>query len=114
MGRKSDRKNSKKNHSSSKGNNDSTSLARRLLQFLDANFGQEFNAKQLIKQLEIRDPLNKGGVEPVLFQLVAEGKISRSPRNYFSSTRDPEFILGTVDFVNPRFAFIIPDQPDAV
>ena len=114
MGRKSDQKNSKKNHSSSKGNNDSTSLARRLLQFLDANFGQEFNAKQLIKQLEIRDSLNKGGVEPVLFQLVAEGKISRSPRNYFSSTRDPEFILGTVDFVNPRFAFIIPDQPDAV
>jgi ribonuclease R len=114
MGRKSDRKHSKKSHSSPKGNNDSASLARKLLQFLDANFGQEFNAKQLIKRLEIRDSLNKGGVEPVLYQLVAEGKISRSPRNYFSSTRDPEYITGTVDFVNPRFAFIIPDQPDAV
>ena len=114
MGRKSDRKHSKKNHSSPKGNDDSASLARKLLQFLNANFGKEFNAKQLIKQLEIRDSLNKDGVEPVLFKLVAEGKISRSPRNYFSSTQDPEFITGTVDFVNPRFAFIIPDQPDAV
>ena len=114
MGRKPDRKHSKKNHSSPKGNNDSASLARKLLQFLDANFGQEFNAKQLIKRLEIRDSLNKDGVEPVLFKLVAEGKISRSPRNYFSSTQDPDYITGTVDFVNPRFAFIIPDQPDVV
>jgi ribonuclease R len=114
MGRKSDRKNSKKSHSNPKGTNDSASLARKLLQFLDANFGQEFSAKQLIKHLEIRDSLNKGGVEPVLFQLVADGKISRSPRNFFSSTRDPEYITGTVDFVNPRFAFIIPDQADVV
>ena len=114
MGRKPDRKHSKKNHSSPKGNNDSASLARKLHQFLDANFGQEFNAKQLIKRLEIRDSLTKEGVEPVLFKLVAEGKISRSPRNYFSSTQDPDYITGTVDFVNPRFAFIIPDQPDAV
>ena len=114
MGRKPDRKQSKKSHFSPKGNNDSASLARKLLQFLDANFGQEFNAKQLIKRLEIRDSLNKDGVEPVLFKLVAEGKISRSPRNYFSSTQDPDYITGTVDFVNPRFAFIIPDQPDVV
>ena len=114
MGRKSDRKHSKKNHSSPKGNDDSASLARKLLQFLNANFGKEFNAKQLIKQLEIRDSFNKDGVEPVLFQLVADGKISRSPRNYFSSTQDPEYISGKVDFVNPRFAFIIPDDPNAV
>ncbi len=114
MGRKSDRKHSKKNHSSPKSNDDSASLARKLLQFLNANFGKEFNAKQLIKQLEIRDSLNKDGVEPVLFQLVADGKISRSPRNYFSSTQDPEYISGRVDFVNPRFAFIIPDDPNAV
>jgi len=106
--------NPKKNHSSPRGNDDSASLARKLLQFLNSNFGKEFNAKQLIKQLEIRDSFNKDGVEPVLFQLVADGKISRSPRNYFSSTQDPEYISGKVDFVNPRFAFIIPDDPNAV
>lgn len=113
MGRKSDRKHSKKNKGGYSSGNDSASLARRILQFLDANFGQEYNAKQIIKQLDIRDALNKGGVEPVLYQLVDAGKVSRNARNYFSSTKDPDFITGTVDFVNPRFAFIIPDDPKA-
>jgi len=28
----------------------------------------------------------------------------------YSSTKDPEFIIGKVDYVNPRFAFIIPED----
>jgi ribonuclease R len=109
MGRKSD----KKNKSNKKGghSNDSANLARRIQQFLDAHYGEEFNASQIIKRLEIRDALNKGGVEPVLFKLVANGSISRSPRNYFSSNQDPGFIEGIVDYVNPRFAFIKPLDP---
>lgn len=114
MGRKPDRKQSKKNPASQKGGNDGASLARRLLQFLDAHFGEEFNAKQLTKRLEIRDSANKDGVESVLNQLAADHKISRSANNTFSSNRDPEFITGTVDYVNARFAFVIPDQPEAV
>ena len=108
MGRKSDRKNSK--HKKSGGpSNDAANLARRILQFLDAHYGEEFNSKQITKRLEIRDSLNKGGVEPILYQLVDSGAVSRSPRNYFSSTKDPAFITGIVDYVNPRFAFIKPD-----
>lgn len=109
MGRKSE----KKNKSNKKGghSNDSANLARRIQQFLDAHYGEEFNASQIIKRLEIRDALNKGGVEPVLFKLVANGSISRSPRNYFSSNQDPGFIEGIVDYVNPRFAFIKPLDP---
>ena len=86
-------------------------MARRIQQFLDAHYGEEFNASQIIKRLEIRDSLNKGGVEPVLFKLVADKTISRSPRNYFSSNQDPGFIEGIVDYVNPRFAFIKPLDP---
>jgi ribonuclease R len=47
----------------------------------------------------------------VLFKLVADKTISRSPRNYFSSNQDPGFIEGIVDYVNPRFAFIKPLDP---
>lgn len=112
MGRKSNRKSSNKQNGGKK--TDAASLARRILQFLDANYGQEFNAKQIIKKLDIRDSLNKGGVEPVLHKLVENGSVSKSPRNYFSSTQDPDFIEGTVDFVNPRFAFVIPDNPEKV
>lgn len=110
MGRKPKKKNS---HSGGRSSHqDSSNLSRRLLQFLDAHYGEAYNAKQLIKKLEIRDALTKGAVEPYLHKLADAGSISKSPRNYFSSTKDPEFIEGKVDFVNPRFAFIIPDNPD--
>jgi ribonuclease R len=88
---------------------DSAQLARKILNFLDNNFGQEFNAKQIIKKLEIRDSLTKGAVEPVMHKLAAAGSLSKSPRNYFSSIKEPEFIEGEVDYVNPRFAYIRPD-----
>ena len=111
MGRKSDRKNSNKNKNKKGHSNDAANLTRRILQFLDANYGEEFNSKQIIKKLEIRDSLSKGGVEPILSKLLASGHVSKNPRNYYSSTKDPSFIIGTVDFVNPRFAFVIPDDP---
>ena len=111
MGRKPEKKNSK--HRKGASPNDAAALARRILQFLDAHYGEEFNVKQLIKRLEIRDSLNKGGVEPVLSKLVESGAVSRNSRNFYSSTKEPGFIVGTVDFVNPRFAFIVPDDPNA-
>ena len=93
---------------------DSAQLARKILNFLDNNFGQEFNAKQIIKKLEIRDSLTKGAVEPVMHKLAAAGSISKSPRNYFSSVKEPEFIEGEVDYVNPRFAYIRPEAKHAM
>ncbi|MCL6259773.1 ribonuclease R [Aquiflexum sp. TKW24L] len=89
---------------------DAAQLAKKVLNFLDNNYGKEFNAKQIIKKLEIRDSIAKGGVEPMLHKLAAAGNISKSPRNYFASVKEPEFIEGEVDFVNPRFAFIKPDS----
>lgn len=88
---------------------DAAQLTKKVLNFLDNNYGKEFNAKQIIKKLEIRDSIAKGGVEPMLHKLAAAGNISKSPRNYFASVKEPEFIEGIVDFVNPRFAFIKPD-----
>lgn len=108
MGRNSDRNNKNKKGKST----DAASLATKILHFLDSNYGEEYNAKQIIKKLEIRDAIAKGGVEPVLNKLVEAGSVSRNPRNYYSSTQDPDFIEGTVDFVNARFAFIVPKDPD--
>lgn len=88
----------------------SAQLADRILNFLDNNFGEEFAIKQLIRKLNIRDKITKGGVEPVLNKLVEAGSVSRNPRNHFSSTKAPDFIEGTIDFVNPRFAFVVPDH----
>jgi len=90
--------------------NNAAQLAERVLNFLDNHYGEEFSIKQIIKKLNIRDKISKGGVEPVLNKLVDAGSVSRNPRNHFSSTKSPDFIEGTVDYVNPRFAFIVPDN----
>jgi ribonuclease R len=108
MGRKSN-KNSQQGKKKGGKITDSAQLTRKILNFLDNHFGEEFNAKQIIKKLEIRDSLTKGTVDTVLHKLAAAGNISKSPRNYFSSVKDPEFIEGEVDYVNPRFAYVVPD-----
>ena len=108
MGRKSDRKKTNKKFGPDKP--DAGSLARKIIQFLDSNYGSEFNAKQIIKKLEIRDAISKAGVEPILSKLVTAGSVSKNPRNYYASTQDPDYIIGRVDFVNPRFAFIIREE----
>ncbi|MDN3668642.1 ribonuclease R [Echinicola jeungdonensis] len=87
-------------------------LAQKVLNFLDNHYGKEFSVKQIIKNLGIRDAVTKGGVEPVLYKLIDAGSVSKNPRNQFSSTTTPDFIEGKVDYVNPRFAFIVPDKKE--
>lgn len=106
MGRKSNNQQGKKKGGKTM---DAAQLTKKVLNFLDNNYGKEFNAKQIIKKLEIRDSVTKGGVEPTLHKLAAAGSVSKTPRNYFSSVKEPEFVEGEVDYVNPRFAFIKPD-----
>ncbi|MEX2593039.1 MAG: ribonuclease R [Anditalea sp.] len=89
---------------------DAAKLARKVLNFFDKHFGEGFSEKRLIKKLEIRDAFSKNNVGRVLEELVADGSLSKSPRNEYSSTRDPEFIQGRVDYVNSRFAYIIPEN----
>lgn len=107
---------SKRSRNHRKGNkkagniSNSAQLAERVLNFLDNHYGEEFSLKQLIKKLNIRDKIAKGAMDPVLNKLVDAGSISKNPRNHFSSTKSPDFIEGTVDFVNPRFGFIVPDN----
>jgi ribonuclease R len=108
MGRKSN--NNRKKERVKKSNFiDPSQLARKILNFLDNNFGEEFNIKQIIKKLELRDADTKSGLDEVLHKLVQGGSVSKNPRNYFSSTKEPEFIEGKVDYVNPRFAYVVPD-----
>lgn len=83
-----------------------------LTQFLDSHYGEEFAEKQLIKKLALRDATAKKSLDEALQELVADGHISKSPRNLYSSAADPEFIVGEVDFVNARFAFIVPEDQE--
>ncbi|WP_154856744.1 ribonuclease R [Cyclobacterium xiamenense] len=111
MGRKSGRKKSGFRNKEGKASGLSQ-IKHQLTQFLDSNFGEEFAEKQLIKKLALRDAPSKKLLDDALQDLLASGSISKSPRNLYSSAADPEFITGEVDFVNARFAFIIPEDQE--
>lgn len=91
---------------------DAESLARKALQFFDNHYGEEYSEKNLIKKMGLRDTFSKSHISQVLQKLVASGTLSKNPRNEFSSTRDPEFIVGKVDYVNSRFAYVIPENQE--
>lgn len=111
MGRNSGRKKSgfkKKGEKTS----DLSRLKHQLTQFFDSNFGEEFAEKQLIKKLSLRDAATKSLLSDALQELLAEGNISKNPRNLYASAADPDFIVGEVDYVNARFAFIVPEDKE--
>ncbi|WP_194777196.1 ribonuclease R [Pararhodonellum marinum] len=110
MGRKSNKQH-QKGKSRGKGT-DTSSLSNKVLNFLDNHFGEDFSSKQIIKKLDIRDAASKSAVDDVLQDLVESGSISKNPRNYFSSANDPQFLEGEVDYVNARFAFVVPSDKD--
>lgn len=108
MGRRSDRSNQGRRKENKPM--DAEKLARKALNFLNNHFGEEFSEKEIIKKLELRDAFSKSTIGPVLQELASAGSISRNPRNKYSSTSDPEFIQGRVDYVNSRFAYVIPEN----
>lgn len=111
MGRNSGRKKSGFKNKGGK-TSDLSRLKYQLTQFFDSNFGEEFAEKQLIKKLSLRDAATKSLLSDALQELMAEGNISKNPRNLYSSAADPDFIEGEVDYVNARFAFIVPEDKE--
>ncbi|MEX0883410.1 MAG: VacB/RNase II family 3'-5' exoribonuclease, partial [Cyclobacteriaceae bacterium] len=111
MRKKSGRKKSGFSGGSGK-KNDPVSFGQRLLHFFDHHFGEEFSEKQLIKKLNLRDAEAKKLLSETLSELLSSASISKTPRNHYSSASDPDFVIGEVDYVNSRFAFIVPEDKD--
>ncbi|MDA0193726.1 MAG: ribonuclease R [Bacteroidetes bacterium] len=62
--------------------------------------------KQVIKASGVRDKASKLLVENSLFRLEEEEKIVQLKGHRFKLNREPETLIGTVDYVNPNFAYI--------
>jgi ribonuclease R len=108
MGRKSGRSRDQRRKKKDDKGTSASQVKRTLLNFLENHYGEEFSEKHLIKQLQIKDAAAKSSISSLLTELVQDGKITKNSRNEFSSASDPEFVEGEVDYVNSRFAFIIP------
>ncbi|MGB3183654.1 MAG: ribonuclease R [Cyclobacteriaceae bacterium] len=78
-----------------------------LQQLLDANTGVTFSLKQIHRKLNLRDKRSKGAAQSALEQLENAGKVHRVGSGGWRTAREPELMVGKVDHVNSRFAYIM-------
>ena len=86
-----------------------------ILDFLDSRPLGAFSAKTITKKLGFRDKPSKLIIKDLLIQLAHQDKVRQLRNGSFTSGRKLEYLTGTVDFVNPRFCYvIIPEMEDDV
>ena len=90
------------------GNQSAHSDLKKLIQeVLNDQKNRRISHKQLIKKLGVRDKKTKNSIKSILNELV-----KNKPKAYESdaSALSGKEIIGKVDFVNPRFAYIVSEE----
>jgi ribonuclease R len=100
----------RKNKKSSKSKSGYNKLQGQITNLLDNNISKGYSTRQVIKQLKIRDTASKHLVSAILFQLKDDKKVQQLRNGSFKSLREPEYVTGKVDFVNPRFGYVLSDE----
>ena len=95
---------------SRRSNNTQPALEQQVMEALNANLTKAYSPTQLIRQLKLTSKSAKSTLVSLLSKLEKEGKVRSLTRGKYQTTTEPSFILGKVDFVNPRFAFIVSDE----
>ena len=67
---------------------------------------RNMSARQVVKHLGVRDRASKLLIEKTLLKLVDEGELAQGRGNRFMLNVPAQMITGTVDYVNPNFAYI--------
>ncbi|WP_296619052.1 ribonuclease R [Marivirga sp.] len=85
-------------------------LKQEVQQILDFNLGKSFTVRNIAKAIGSNTAEAKRLIDKVLMELLNEGKIDKASRATYVSSREPEYIIGKVDNVNPRIAYIISED----
>lgn len=98
----------------SKNKNNTTTSANteyikdQLLAFFYAHQPKDFSHKQIARELGFKDKVTRKEMSKILDRLSASGEVEQLRNgNFRSHDGEPTYVEGTVDFVNPRFAFIV-------
>jgi len=87
----------------------------KLHEIFSVNDGNSYGYRELIRKLQLRDKKSKDYLKNHLFSLESKEKIRRLSDGRFVSNAESEYIQGTVDHVNPNFAYIVtPDQEEDI
>lgn len=90
-------------------------LAAKILSLLNKNVNKVYSTNQVVRSLGYRRKDYNSEVPFVLTQLRNEGKIIQLGSGSFKSGKEPDFIVGKIDHVNPRFAYLLtPDDKEDI
>ena len=104
-------RNNKKNKGKSKPQHKtktgSRSLKDDLRDFFVNNPDESFSFQQVIKKMGLRDAKSKKILKDLVFSMESKGLIRKDRTGRWASSATPTFYQGTVDHVNPKFAYVI-------
>ncbi len=95
-----------------KGENIQEKLRGKIMSLLNHHIHKAFTSAQVTKKLGFRRKDYNREVPVVLAQLEREGKIAKLSNGGYKSIKEPDFVVGRVDHVNARFAYVIPNEGD--
>ncbi|ELR73703.1 3'-to-5' exoribonuclease RNase R [Fulvivirga imtechensis AK7] len=90
-------------------------LRAKILSLLNSNPGTAFSIKQITKKLGFRRKDYNREIPYVLMLLQESGKIVHLGSEKYSSSHAAEVLIGKIDHVNPRFAYLLtPDDREDI
>ncbi|NMM49753.1 ribonuclease R [Marinigracilibium pacificum] len=84
----------------------------KILQFLNNNSGKAFTEKQIARKAGASNKKARAMVVHALIDLELDEKIRETGKGFYTSIYEGELLKGKVDFVNPRFGFIVVEGED--
>ncbi len=108
---------SKKRNKSKSGKADEIKdkLSHKIAGLLNANFDKAYSVSQITKKLGFRRKDYNREIPFVVNLLEKQGKISMLSNGSYKGNHEPDFVVGKVDHVNARFAYVItPDEEEDI
>lgn len=102
----------RKKSKSGKSGNITEKLKAKITSILNANVNYTYTSKQIVKKLGFRRKDYNREVPHVLARLEKEGKIMALSNGSYKSIREPNFMEGKIDHVNPRFAYVVSPESE--
>ncbi len=93
--------------SKKKGKTDSERLKEKIRHILNKNPLNPISYKLLSRAINAKSPEKKAAFKSALRQLIDKGSVIEVRKNFYQIAQKTDYLEGIVDFVNPKFAYII-------
>jgi ribonuclease R len=88
------------------------SLKKEIIGLFEGNPAKSFSTKKIISALDLKQKHLKNNIEGILIELMRKGIIGIEKDGNFSLITRSSEVTGQVDFVNPKYAFIVSEKYD--